>query len=184
MTMRLSNNLREVFPMWFLNRRTRACRAFEVPLEDYLEALEADAGARPDPALALHLAGCAACRRDLELAGHAGPLVREAAVPVPESLAADPYFAARVSARIREQAGRSGEFLPQLESVSLRLLAYAMSLVVLLGALSVSGVTRTSRPPVTRFGPADLHAISPEANPAPANPDAVVYAVLSSERGR
>jgi len=170
--------------MWFLNRRTQACRPFEAPLEDYLEALEADPDAPPDPDLAAHLAACPTCRQALDLARDAGSLVREAALPVPESLAADPFFAARVSARIREQAGRSAEFLPQLESFSLRLLAYSMSFAVLLGALSVSGVTRTTRPPVARLRPADLRAVSPEANPAPVNPDAVVYAVLTSERGR
>jgi predicted anti-sigma-YlaC factor YlaD len=170
--------------MWFFNRRNRACRAFEAHLEDYLEALEAGSASEPGPALAAHLAACAACREALDLAREAGPLIREAAVPLPESLAANPYFAARVSARIREHAGHSGEFLPQLESVSLRLLAYAMSLVVLLGALSVSGVTRSSQPPMARLRPADPRAVSPELNPAPANPDDVVIALLSSERGR
>jgi predicted anti-sigma-YlaC factor YlaD len=169
--------------MWFFSRNKGACRAFEAPLEEYLEALDVVPGARPSADLAAHLAGCAVCREALDAAREAGALVREGAIPVPGSLAEDPYFAVRVGARIREHLGHSGEFWPQLESISLRMMAYALSLAVLLGALSASGVTRTA-PQSTRLRPADPRAISPESNPAPVNPDEVVVALLSSERGR
>ena len=170
--------------MWPFHRSDRACRAFEARLEDYLESLDSVPAARPDPALAAHLGACPACRTAFDLASQAGPLVRHAGLSVPDSLVSDPFFAARVSARIREHAGRSGEFLPQLQTVSLRVLAYAMSLAVLLGALSAAGVTRTNRLPAGAVRPAGLRAVSPEVNPAPANPDDVVIALLSSERGR
>jgi hypothetical protein len=170
--------------MWFFNRTDGACPAFEAQLEDYLEALDTGASARPDPDLAVHLADCARCREALELASHAGALVREFAVPVPDSLAGDPFFAARVSARIRENAGRAGEFWPQLESVSIRMMAYAASLAILLGALSASGFVRLAPPATAGLRPADLRVLSPEANPAPVNPDEVAVALLSSERGR
>ena len=172
--------------MWFFtrNKGEGACRAFEASLEEHLEALDAAPGARPAPALAAHLDGCAACREALDAAREAGALVREGAIRVPDSLANDPFFAVRVGARIRENMGRSGEFWPQLETVSLRFMGYALSLAVLLGALSASGVTRAGQPAAARFRPADPRAISPEANPAPVNPDEVVVALLSSERGR
>ena len=170
--------------MWPFKRREDPCRAFEVRLEDYLESLDASPAARPDAGLAAHLDSCSACREALELARMAGPLVRERAVHVAEQLAADPYFASRVSARIREQLGRSGEFLPQLQSVSIRVMAYALSAAVLLGALSAAGVTRANRPAAAVLRPAGLRALSPEANPAPANPDDVVIALLTNERGR
>ena len=170
--------------MWPFKRPERACRHFEARLEDYLESLDASPAAAPDSALAAHLASCSACRDALELARQAGPLVRMGASRVPESLAADPYFAVRVSARIREQAGRSAEFLPQLQSVSIRVMAYALSLAALLGALSAAGVTRSSRPTAAVPRPAGVRALSPEANPAPANPDDVVIALLTTERGR
>jgi predicted anti-sigma-YlaC factor YlaD len=170
--------------MWPFHRSDRACRAFEARLEDYLESLGCAPAARPDPALAAHLAACSACREALDLASQAGPLLREGASPLPESLASDPYFAVRVTARIRERAARSGEFLPQLQTVSLRVMAYAMSLAVLLGALSAAGVTRAQRPTAAHLRPAGLRAVSPEVNPAPANPDDVVIALLTSERGR
>ena len=169
--------------MWLFNRRDGACRAFEALLEDYLEALDAGAPFRPDPDLAVHLADCARCREALDLASHAGALVREFAIPVPASLAAGPLFAARVSARIRTNAGRAGEFWPQLEFASIRMMAYALSVAILLGALSVSGVARLARP-AARLRSADFRAISPESNPAPVNPDDVAVALLSSERGR
>ena len=168
----------------FFKRRDQACPDFEARLEDYLEALDASPSAHPNPALAAHLSVCVACGEAFDLARAAGPLVREGAVPVPESMAANPLFAARVSARIREQAGRTGEFLPLLQTVSLRLMAAALTLALFLGALSASGLTRANRPAYAPFRPADIRAVSPEANPAPANPDAVVYAVLTSERGR
>ena len=161
-----------------------ACRAFEVRLEDYLESLDAAPDARPDAALAAHLASCTSCRDALELARLAGPLVRQGARRVPESLAADPYFAVRVAARIREQSGPTGEFLPQLQAVSIRVLAYALSVAALLGALSAAGVTRSSRPAAAVLRPAGIRALSPETNPAPANPDDVVMALFSTERGR
>lgn len=170
--------------MWFFNRSGGACPAFEARLEDYLEALDAGAPLRPDPDLAVHLADCARCRQALELASHAGALVREFAIPVPGSLAGDPFFAARVSARIRENAGRAGDFWPQLESVSIRMMAYAASLAILLGALSASGFARISQPVVASLRPADFRVMSPEANPAPVNPDDVAVALLSSESGR
>ncbi len=170
--------------MWPFHRSDRACRAFEARLEDYLESLDSASAARPDPALAAHLAACSGCREAFDLASQAGPLLRQAGLSVPDSLASDPFFAVRVSARIREHAGRSGEFLPQLQTVSLRVMAYALSLAVLLGALSAAGVTRTSRTPAPRLRTAGLRAVSPEVNPAPANPDDVVIALLTSERGR
>lgn len=170
--------------MWPFNRRDRACRSFEVRLEDYLESIDSAPAARPHPALAAHLAGCSACREAFDLACQAGPLVREGAVRVPESLSSDPFFALRVGARIREHVGRSAEFLPQLQSASLRLMAGALSLAVLLGALSAAGVTRTVRRPAASLQPAGLRALSPEVNLAPANPDDVVIALLTSERGR
>jgi hypothetical protein len=170
--------------MWLFNRTDGACRAFEARLEDYLETLDAGAPLRPDPDLAIHLAECARCRQALDLASHAGPLVREFAIPVPGSLAGDPFFAARVSARIRENAGRAGEFWPQLESVSIRMMAYAASLAILLGALSASGFARLAPPAAVRLRPPDLRVLSPESNPAPVNPDDVAVALLSSERGR
>jgi len=170
--------------MPFSIRRDQACPSFEARLEDYLDALEAAPDARPDHALAAHLSACAACREAFDLACAAGPLVREGAIPVPESIAADPFFAARVNARIREHASRSGDFLRLLQAASLRFLAGAMTLGILLGALSASGITRVNRPAAARYHTADIRAVSPEGNPAPANPDAVVYALLSSERGR
>lgn len=170
--------------MSLFNRRDRACPEFEARLEDYLEALEAAPSARPDPDLAAHLAACAPCREAFNLACGAGPLVRESALAVPESLAADPFFAARVGARIREQAGRAGEFLPLLETVSLRLMAAALSLALFLGVLSASGITRVRRQTVARSRAADFRVISSEVNPAPVNPDDVAIALLSSERGR
>jgi len=170
--------------MWLFNRSEGACRAFEAPLEDYLEALEAGTAARPTAALAAHLQGCARCREALDHARHASSLVREFAIPVPGSLAGDPFFAARVSARIRESAGRAGELWPQLASVSIRMMAYALSVAILLGALSVSGVARMAQPAAARLRPADFRTISPESNPAPVNPDDVAVALLSSERGR
>jgi len=169
--------------MWLFTKTKGACRAFEAALEEHVEALDAAPGARPAPRLSAHLASCAACREALDFAREAGPLVRENAIRVPDSLANDPFFAARLGARIQESIGRSGEFLPQLQTVSLRVMAYALSLAVLLGALSASGVTRTA-PQSTRVRPADPRAISPESNPAPVNPDEVVVALLSSERGR
>lgn len=178
--------------MWFFSRNKGegACRAFEPMLEEHLEALDDAPGARPAPALDAHLAGCAACRDALDAAREAGALVREAAVPVPDSLAGDPFFAVRVGARIRESMGRSGEFWPQLQTVSLRLMPYALSLALLLGALSASGFTRRYQRSMARaraaVSRADAsRAISPEfADPAPVNPDEVVVALLSSERGR
>ena len=170
--------------MWPFHRSDRACRQFEAALEDYLESLDSAPTAPPAPALAAHLGTCSACREAFDLALEAGPLLRESARPVPESLASDPYFAVRVGARIRRQAAHSGEFLPQLESASLRLMAAALSLALLLGALSAAGVTSTGRAPAARIRAAGVHAISPEVNPAPANPDDVVMALLSSERGR
>ncbi len=169
--------------MWLFNRRDGACRAFEAPLEDYLEALDAGAAARPAPALAAHLQNCARCREALDQARHASALVREFAIPVPASLAGDPLFAARVSARIRTNARRAGEFWPQLEFASIRMMAYALSVAILLGALSVSGVARMAQP-AARLRSADFRVISPESNPAPVNPDDVAVALLSSERGR
>jgi len=170
--------------MWLFDRSDGACRAFEAQLEDCVEALVAGAPARPAPALAAHLQLCDRCREALDLASQASALVREFAVPVPDSLAHDPFFAARVSARIRENAGRAGEFWPQLESVSIRMMAYAASLALLLGALSASGFARLAQPAVARLRSADLRVLSPESNPAPVNPDDVVVALLSSERGR
>jgi hypothetical protein len=169
--------------MWFFSSRDRACRGFEAPLEDYLESLENRPGARPGAALAAHLAACPECLTALDEALAASVLVREAAIPVPASLAADPYFAKRVSARIREHAARPSEFWPQLETASIRLMAGALSLAILLGALSASGVTRTAQPTMARLRPADPRAISPEMN-APVNPDDVVVALLSNEHGR
>ena len=170
--------------MPLFTRRDYACPDYEARLEDFLEALEASPSAQPDPALAAHLSACAACRDAFELACAAGPLVREAAIPVADSLSGDPFFAGRVGARIRERVGRSSEFLPLLETASLRLMAAALTVALFLGALSASGVTRSIRPAPASFRTADLRAVSPEVNPAPANPDAVVYALLTSERGR
>lgn len=170
--------------MKFFNRRDQACPEFEAALEDHLESLEAAPGAPPDPALAAHLAACAACREAFDFAAAAGPLVRENAIAVPESVAANPFFARRVGALIRENAGRSAEFLPLLETLSLRLLAAALGFVLFLGALSASGFTRTNRPAVARFQPAGIRASSPEVNPAPVNPDAVVMSLLTTERER
>jgi predicted anti-sigma-YlaC factor YlaD len=164
--------------MWFLSSRNSACRAFEAQLEDLLEAgLEARPGARPNAALAAHLSSCPACREAFDAARESSSFVRQYAIRVPDALAGDPFFATRVSARIRENARRAGDFWPQLETVSLRLMAYAMSLAILLGALTASGVTRTSQPPVAR-------TVSFESNPAPVNPDEVILAVLTSGQGR
>ncbi|HTQ85054.1 MAG TPA: hypothetical protein VMI93_02485 [Candidatus Solibacter sp.] len=170
--------------MWLFTRSERACRAFEARLEDHLEALQADSSARPEPALAAHLSVCVACREDFDLARAAGPLVRESAIRVPESIAANPFFAARVGARIREHSVRSGEFLPLLEAVSLRLMAAALSVALFLGVLSASGLTRPNRPAAAGVHPAGIGAVSPEVNPAPANPDAVVIALLTTEHER
>ncbi|HKO03508.1 MAG TPA: hypothetical protein VJW51_02110 [Candidatus Acidoferrales bacterium] len=169
--------------MWFFNKTDGACPAFEVRLEEYLEGLQPGSVAHPDPVLATHLAGCLRCREALDQAREASALVREFAIPVPDSLAHNPFFAARVAARIRENSGRAGEFWPQLESVSIRMMAYALSLAVLLGALSASGFARLSQPAAS-LRPADPRAISLASGPAPVNPDEVVIALLSSERGR
>jgi len=170
--------------MWFFHRRDQACPGFEARLEDYLEALEASPAARPGPAVAEHLSVCVACRQAFDLASAAGPLIREAAIRVPESIAANPFFAARVTARIREHAVPGGEFLPLLQTVSLRLIAAALGFALFLGALSASGVTRSNRPALARFQPAGIRAVSPEVNPAPVNPDAVVISLLTTERER
>jgi len=170
--------------MPFFNRRDQACPDFEVRLEDYLEALEASPDTRPDPVLAAHLSSCADCREAFDLARAAGPLVRESAVRVPESVAANPFFASRVGALIREHAARPVEFLPMLETASLQFLAAALALGIFLGALSASGIARTARPVVARARQSEFRALSPEMIPASANADAVVYAVLTSERGR
>ena len=169
--------------MSFFNRSDRACRAFDAQLEDYLEALQAGSAVRPDAALAAHLAACPRCGQALDGARASAALVREFAIPVPDSLAQDPFFAARVAARIRENSGRAGEFWPQLESVSIRMMAYALSLAVLLGALSASGFARMAQP-AAGLRPADPRAVSLASGPAPVNPDEVVIALLSSERGR
>ena len=170
--------------MWFFSSKNRACSVFEAPLDDFLEALETNTGARPPSALAAHLAACPACREALDAAQEAGALVREHAIRVPASLANDPFFATRVAARIRENARHASDFWPQLETVSLRLMAYALSLALLLGALSASGITRTTQQTAGRVPPAGPRATSLEANPTPVNPDEVVVALLSSEQGR
>ncbi len=170
--------------MSLFHRRDQACPAYEARLEDYLETLEAEPSAKPDPSLAAHLSACPYCRDAFNLACAAGTLVREGAVAVPESLAADHFFAARVGARIRAQSARSGEFLPLLQSVSLRFMAAALSVGLLLGALSASGYTRAGRRAVGRLRGSDVLVISRNSNPAPVNPDDVVIALLSSERGR
>ncbi len=170
--------------MSLIHRRDQACPKFEARLEDYLEALEAQPSAKPDPSLASHLSACPDCREAFNLACAAGPLVREGALAVPDSLAADPFFASRVGARLRAQSGRSGEFLPLLQSVSLRFMAAALSVGLLLGALSASGYTRAARQAVGRIRGSDVLVISRNSNPAPVNPDDVVIALLSSERGR
>jgi hypothetical protein len=152
----------------------------EAPLEDFLERSSADPSARPEPVLAAHLDSCAPCRLAFEEAMEAGALVRAAARPVPDSLAGDPYFAGRVTARLRRQLAKPVEFIPQLEAFSLRLMAAAITIAALLGALSVSGFPRSVRQASARLRPADLKTISPEVNPAPANPDEVVVALWSS----
>jgi len=167
--------------MWFLSSKTGACSRFEASLADLLEA---GPGAKPDASLAAHLAVCVDCREAFDSAREAGALVRANAVRVPPSLADDPYFASRVAARIRENAGRSGEFWPTLETASLRMMAYALSLAILLGALSASGVTRGARPAVARVPAAGARTVSLEANPTPVNPDEVVVALLSGDQGR
>ena len=160
-----------------------ACSAFEARLEDHLEALDESPRARPDAALAAHLESCAPCRDALAYAREASVLVRDHAIAVPESLADDPFFANRVTARIRENAQHAGDFWPQLEKVSIRLVAYAMSLAILLGALTASGVTRTQQPTAAR-NRAGVRTVSFDSNPAPVNPDDVVMAVLTTEQGR
>jgi len=170
--------------MPFFNRRDQACPEFEARLEDYLQALETSPSARPAPDLAAHLSACAACREAFDLACSAGPLVREGAIPVPESMAANPFFVSRVGALVREHSVRAGEFLPLLQTVSLRLMAAAATLALFLGALSAAGVTRSGQQAATRGRASDVRAISSESNPATVNPDEVVIALLSSERGR
>ncbi|HMD30583.1 MAG TPA: zf-HC2 domain-containing protein [Candidatus Acidoferrales bacterium] len=167
--------------MWFFSRTKRDCRAFEAALEDYLDA---GPGGRPSAVLAAHLSACPECREALDAAQEVSAMVRHSAIPVPAGLAGDPYFATRVAARIRANASHAGEFWPQLESASLRMMAYALSVAILLGALSASGITRTGPPSEARLRPADPHAISPEVNPAPMNPDEVVMALLGSDQGR
>jgi len=169
--------------MPFSIRRYEACPNFEARLEDYLEALEAAPDARPEPALAAHLSACAACREAFDLACAAGPLVREGAIPVPESIAVDPFFAARVGARIREHAGRAGEFLPLLQTASLRVMAAALTAALFLGAISATGVARVSPPSASRLRASDLRAISRDTNPAPVNPDEVIIALFSASGG-
>jgi hypothetical protein len=170
--------------MWFRPKNDRACRAMEGRLEEYLEQREADPSAKPAFEVAEHLAGCDPCRLTIQDARELNALVRAGREPLPESVALDPFFAARVGARLREQARRSGDFWPQLETVSLRLMAAGLSVAVLLGAMAAWGVPRGPRTVAARLRPADVHAISPELNPAPASPDDVVVALWSTERGR
>ena len=169
--------------MSLFNRSDQACPQFEARLEEYLEALEAAPSARPAPDLAGHLAACAGCREAFDLACAAGPLVREAAIAVPDSLAADPFFAARVGARIREQAARAPEFLPMLQTISLRLMAAALTAALFLGAISASGVARVSPRSASRLRASDLRAISSNSNPTPVNPDEVIIALFSASGG-
>jgi len=157
-----------------------ACGAYEAALADHLEA---GPRSRPSAALAAHLESCAACSEALALAREGGALVRDHAIAVPPSLADDPYFATRVSARIREHGRHSGDFLPQLETASLRLMAYALSLAVLLGALTASGVTRSSQTVAGRRA-SGVRTASFDANPAPVNPDDVILAVLTTQGGQ
>jgi len=172
---------------FFSKSGAATCPAFEARLEDYLDGLRPGAVAFPDPLLAAHLSTCARCREALDHALEASAMVREFAIRVPESVGDNPFFAARVSALIREHRAPVGEFWPQLESISMRIMAYALSLAILLGALSASGFARVGQSRsggTARFRRADPRLISPESNPAPVNPDDVVVALLSSERGR
>lgn len=162
----------------------RLCNGYEAPMEDYLEALERDAHARPEPALAAHLAACASCRAGLEEMREVSALVRDAAVRLPEALAADPYFAVRAAARARESVRRGGDFWPQLEAFALRFMAAALSVAIMLGAMAVWGTQRSSAQAIARLRPADMRVLSPEVNPAPRNPDDVVVALWSSSAQR
>jgi hypothetical protein len=170
--------------MWYQRKAGRMCRDLEVRLEEFLEQLEEDPSARPAPQVAAHLAACESCRTALEETRQVGALLRSGRDPVSESLASDPFFAARVGARLRERVRTGAEFWPQLEAVSLRLMAAGLSIAVILGALAAWGVPNASRTATARLRPADVRVISPELNPAPANPDDVVVALWSTERGR
>jgi len=162
----------------------RGCDGYEVPMENYLEALGQNEGARPEPELAAHLASCTECRATLEEMREVGALVRDTAVRVPESLWADPYFAVRAGARARESQRREGDFWPQLETFALRFMAAALSVAVMLGAMAAWGTQRSSARSFARLRPADMRALSPEVTPAPGNPDDVVVALWSSSAQR
>ena len=160
------------------------CEGYEAPMEDYLEALERDAGARPEAALAAHLAACKGCRAALEELREVSALVRESALRVPERLAADPYFAVRAAARARESLSRGADFWPQLEKFALRFMVAACSAALMLGAMAIWGTQRSSAQAFARLRPADTRVLSPEVNPAPGNPDEVVVALWSSSAQR
>jgi hypothetical protein len=162
----------------------RACEGYEAPMEDYLEALERNDAAQPAPALAQHLAECAACRESLEDMREVTILVRGAAVRVPESLAADPYFAVRAAARARESLRQSADFWPQLESFAMRLMAGAITAALTLGAISVWGPQRIAAQGRQRLRPADSVFLSPVSNPAPGSTDDAVVTLLTSSGQR
>jgi len=161
-----------------------ACNGYQAPMEDFLEALAEDPEARPAPELARHLAECAGCRDTLAEVGEVSALVRDAAVRVPPSLFADPYFAVRAGARARESLRRGGDFWRQLEAFSMRFMAAGISAALMLGAMAMWGTQRHSPRSFARLRPADSRVLSPEVNPAPGNADEVVVALWSSSAQR
>jgi len=162
----------------------RTCDGYEAPMEDYLEALARDEAAQPAAALAQHLAGCAACRGALDDMREVSALVREAAVRLPASLAADPYFAVRAAARARESQRQSAEFWPQLESFAMRLMAGAITAALTLGAISIWGPQHIAAQGRPRLRPADSVLLSPVTNPAPGSTDDAVVTLLTSSGQR
>ncbi len=167
----------------------KACARLEARLEDHLEGLLADAPAVADDELAAHLATCTACREAVEEARWGSDILRAGREPLPESLTASPFFAARVAAHIRadrERAELAGEFWPALESLALRLTGAALSATLLLAAWAAWGGIGARRPALetTRTRPTEVRSLFPEAVRQPANADEVMLTLVSADDGR
>lgn len=171
------------------------CRRFEARLEDRLESLRWELPVPVDRELSAHLESCQNCRLALEDARAAGALLRAAYEPVPESLTGNPYFASRVSARLRRAEGQQvagTEFWPALEFLSLRLTAGALTLAILLGAWTIwigwpgsqqLATGGRARPGVesVRSRSGEARVLFPETSRQPASADEVVLTLVSAD---
>src|SRR4051812_6432332 len=115
------------------NLRERACRKYQIRMEEYLDAPQA---AESDAVLTKHLRECEGCRESFAAAQLSRRLFSDAE-PAPVDYAHSEPFVTRVMASIREEEARISAPGPMWRPLEILASRFALVAAVVLLALSV-----------------------------------------------